>query len=339
MGAQDEPSGTAGAGFEIDMFREADADGVGRLFRSVYGEAYPMRYFYDPAELIERTRSGRTHLGVARTTSGEILGQLALFRIAPYPGVYEAGAGLVLLAHRGGGINRALVEFVYEPSRLAALGVQHLYGEAVCNHLHMQKAHLRSGWCETGLAIDLMPAAAYDAERSAAGRVSSVLLARACTPQPHTVHVPRCYARELEFIYAGLDDRRELAFDDGTEAEGATAFTVEIFEFAGVARVHVSHIGRDFAEVVTRWLSGPEAARCTVHQFWLCLGAEGVERAARALQGHGAFLGGVAPRWFDTDALLLQRLTAAPNWDGIQLYSERAKEMLRLERADAERQR
>src|SRR5208337_3316838 len=122
----------------IHLFRSEDAPGIGRLFRAVYGDSYPVKRFYNPEELAEALETGENYSVVARTQSGDIIGHMALFRSSPYPGLYECGAGLVLPEYRQGGINQLMLYYVYE--RLAPeLGIAETWGEAVCNHVYMQK--------------------------------------------------------------------------------------------------------------------------------------------------------------------------------------------------------
>ena len=107
---------------------------------------------------------------------------MALFRSAPYPGLYECGAGLVLPEYRQEGINQWMLYYVYE--RLAPeLGIAGTWGEAVCNHVYMQKTVRRYKHIETGLEIDLMPAETYAKEKSSSGRVTSLLaISVLCSP-------------------------------------------------------------------------------------------------------------------------------------------------------------
>jgi len=91
-----------GQDFEVDLFRPEDAEGVSRLFRTVYGDGYPIQKFLKPELLIEENAAGRTISSVARTPNGDIVGHNALFRSAPYERIFESGAGLVHPSYRGG---------------------------------------------------------------------------------------------------------------------------------------------------------------------------------------------------------------------------------------------
>jgi hypothetical protein len=84
------------------IFPPEDAEGVSRLFRTVYGDSYPIKTFIEPKLLIEENAAGRTISSVARTPKGDIVGHAALFHSAPYERVCESGAGLVHPSYRGG---------------------------------------------------------------------------------------------------------------------------------------------------------------------------------------------------------------------------------------------
>jgi hypothetical protein len=75
----------------------------------------------------------------------------------------------------------------------------------------------------------------------------------------------------------------------------------------------------------------------TVIQIWLNLSWPWINSAVSRLQSVNYFLGGLLPRWFDSDGMLMQKTSARPNWEGIQLYFDRAKRLLEWVRLDWER--
>ncbi|MHC1729509.1 MAG: hypothetical protein AB9866_26480 [Syntrophobacteraceae bacterium] len=52
------------------------------------------------------------------------------------------------------------------------------------------------------------------------------------------------------------------------------------------------------------------------------------------LRSRGYFTGGVLPRWFDVDGLLMQKVTGTPDWEGIHVFGERAGKILAMVQAD-----
>lgn len=327
----------------LGLFRPEDAPGVAGLFRVVYGDGYPVRYYYDPAQLNEVVSRQDALIIVARAREGEVAGAVSVFRSAPNPGIYEIGAGLVLPRYRNLGINARLLDFILDEEEVRTrFSVDALWGEAVCNHLHLQKTQVRVGVLGMAIEVDLMPAEAYVKEQSAKGRVASVAGFRVFRPQPHEIFMPAPYEDVLRFLYQDFHDPRTLQVSGG-EPPGEVARTLlaeQVFSFASVARVSVNSLGRDFAETFSALESRLRGQGTHLVQAWLKLTDPGVGWATEHLRRRGYFLCGALPRWFvEGDGLLMAKTFARPHWEGIQLYSDRAKQLLEHIRSDWERTR
>jgi GNAT superfamily N-acetyltransferase len=241
---QEESTGTSP--FTVDFLQPGDAPGLVELFRSVYGDHYPIKLFYDPEAIILANREGRYYSIVARTPSGQIIGVTHLFRSSPFPYLYESGVGLVHKDYRNTGINTHLMSFLFGACMEKMPHIQEVYGEAVCNHPFMQKTARTFSHIETALQVALMPAAAYAKEKSASGRVATLTLFRCYRPSLHRIFLPRVYEDELRWMYSRLDDERDLVLSDGRLPQGTTTRAdMEIFDFAGVARIAVPEAGSD----------------------------------------------------------------------------------------------
>lgn len=321
-----------GQTWEVDFFRPEDAEGVTRLFLSVYGEAYPIKTFIQPETLIRENEAGRTISSVARTPKGDIVGHTALFGSAPYEGVRESGAGLVHASYRGGGINREIIRHSYEEATRKS-AVATAFGEAVCNHLFMQKVVYGLHFEYQALEVDLMPASAYEKEKSAGGRVATITAFRTYRPKPHRVRIPAVYEEAFRYLYSGLDDRREILLSGGPPYHSTTRMDVSYFDFAKLARFAVWEAGEDFAAVLEAEEKKALDKGAVVIQVSLNLGFH-VEEAVEILRGKRYFLGGLLPRWFDQDGMLMQKITKRPDWEGIQLLADRAKRIREIVEAD-----
>jgi hypothetical protein len=322
---------------EIGEFRPEDAEGIAHLFRAVYGEGYPIKVFYDPKALIEANETGRYHSIVARAPDGTVVGAQHLFRSAPYERVYEAGAGLVLKDYRKLGLNARMLHFAFQEWVPKQPTIEEVFGEPVCNHVTMQKSVESFGYVEMGLEVALMPAEAYDAERSAAGRVAALVAFRTYRPKPHKVFLPPCYEELLRFLYASLDDQREFETAEADLANGqASRAQMTVFDFARVARIAVHEPGNDFASRVTGLETQAVNQGVVVLQIWISLGSMFAGAAADILRRQGYFFGGLLPRWFDCDGLLMQKLLCTPNFETIQLHSSRAHQIFDIVKQDWE---
>jgi len=326
--------------FEVGPFRPEDAPGIVNLFRSVYGEGYPIRVFYDDKELTEANAKGQYYSIVARNMTGQVIGVQHLFRSAPYNNLYEAGAGLVDRDYRKLGLITEMLAFAFNGWAPGHNNIEETFGEAVCNHTHMQKTVRTFAHVETALEVALMPAEAYDAEQSAKGRVAALLVFRCDKPKPHTVFLPGQYEKELRFLYSALDDIRSLEIaDENLPRDLSSQAEMTVFDFAKVARIAMRAAGPDLESYLENLEKQARDRKVVVFQVWLKLGSPCVGSAVDILRRRGYYIGGILPRWFDEDGLLMQKLLVDPDFDAIQLHSDRAKEILAIVKKDWERAR
>ena len=111
------------------------------------------------------------------------------------------------------------------------------------------------------------------------------------------------------------------------------------FPPAGVLRANVASAGEDFEEVCRNIEARADGEGLVVRQLFLSLHEPWTGAAVDILGAHGYFLAGYAPRWFDHDALVLQKLTVEPGWDRMKVFADKAQRILELIRRDRERVR
>jgi hypothetical protein len=319
---------------EIDFFRREDAPGIARLFRQVYGEGYPIRTYYLPDRLIEENAAGRIISCVARTPAGEVVGHDALVLMDSATHLYENAAGAVVPTFRGQAIFPRLFKHTIV-NTAKRFGVEGIVGEPVCNHTHLQKMCLQLDFKESGLEVDLMPAAAYGIEPGGARRVSVLLGFFMHRPRVQTVQMPMVYRDELEYLYAGLDvERTFVSSRSDLPSEGSSQGSMTLFDMAQVARIRVDSIGRDFAPYISRLESEAREKGMGIFQLWLPLASPFTSAATDILREHGYFLGGVLPCLGNGDGLLMQKVSQEPDWEAIRLLSERATRIGEIVRRD-----
>ncbi|MCB2168919.1 MAG: hypothetical protein KQI78_14760 [Deltaproteobacteria bacterium] len=326
-----------GQEYSIDLFRPRDAEGVAKLFLSVYGRGYPVRTFIDPDKLIQENAAGRTISSVARTRKGDIVGHNALFNSAAFEGTYESGAGAVHALYRGGaGIFTSMVAHGVEIAAKRPEIVT-IITEPVCNHVFSQKLVKRAGYITRAMEVDLMPAAAYTKEKSASGRVSALLAFRTFQSRPQTLYIPSAYSGEIPFLYEAMDDAREFAPSRGRlPSEEKTVLKTQVFDFARVARVAVHEAGTDFTSVMEAEEQRVLDMNVKVIQVWIKLTWPWIGEVVDELRRRGFFLGGALPRWFNDDGLLMQKIMEPTNWEDIQLLDERAEQIMGIVKKDRE---
>lgn len=317
----------------VDTFQPRDSAGVGDLFRKVYGEDYPVKLVYDPQALVEAFERQENIPAVARSSKGLIAGYVSIFRSAPVETVYEGGQGLVLTDYRKHGILHAMIRY-YSEVLAPAYGADAVFGEAVCNHVYSQKAWAAHGAIETAIEVDLMPAGVH-AREGATGRVATLHMTRMYRPMEHTVYVPRKYEEAMRSIYDGFTRGTRVAkATDEFAGKEPTFIESRHFEFAGVTRMTAREAGRDFQSVFEEHEARALGKGTVVIQVWLKLSWPFVGALTDYLNGKGYFFGGILPRWFGEDGLLMQKVTVRPNWEGIHLYSERAQHICTAVRDD-----
>lgn len=319
----------------VDFFRPEDAEGVVTLFTEIYGEDYPAKIVYHPDQLIKAFENRDNIPIVVRTPDNRVVGYSSLFRAAPDKRVYEKGNGAVAMDFRNAGVMSMI--FQYVKKMLPGLGdINVFFGEPVCNHIYIQKAALANlSFMETAIEIDLMPAAAYEKEKSASGRVSTLLMFITVVPKPHTIHIPKMYSEYFGYIYSGFDDVRVFcpSKDDFPPLQ-QTQISTQIFDAAQIARVTVLEAGSDLERVLASEEQRLLNQNVAVIQVWLKLSWPWIGKTVASLKNIGYSFGGVLPQWFGEDGLLMQKTVSQPNWEDIHLFSERAKKLLEFIKAD-----
>ena len=308
-----------------------------RLFRQVYGEGYPIRTYYLPDQLIEENAAGHIISCVARTAAGEVVGHNALVLLDSATRLYENAAGAVLPAFHGQGVFGRLFKHTIV-NTTKCFGIEGIVGEPVCSHIHVQKMCLQLDFKESGLEVDLMPAAAYGMEPGVSGRVSVLLGFFMHKPRVQTVQLPTVYRDELEYLYTGLNAERTFVFSrSDLPTEGSSQGSMKVFDLAQVARIAIDCIGPDFDPFIARLESEAREKGTVIFQAWLPLASPFTSAATDILRGHGYFLGGMLPCWPNGDGLLMQKVSQDPAWEGIAFYSERAKRIGEMIRRDWQR--
>ena len=337
--ARECPVPEPGQEVEVDRFRPVDAWGVARLFFTVYGGEYPAEIPYVPERLVGANGDGTMYSAVARTPTGDVIGHVALYRSSPpHPGLYELGQGAVLPAYRGASLVTKLQSLLLEEVT-PGLPVDAVFGEVVMHHTAMQKLVARLGCMETGIELDLMPEGSYEREGEP-GRVSVLLVSRTYRDRPQLLHVPPVHRPALELVLPDLGILRTVEDSVAPLPRGRkTEVSVTTFPPAGVLRANVASAGEDFEEVCRNIEARADGEGLVVRQLFLSLHEPWTGAAVDILGAHGYFLAGYAPRWFDHDALVLQKLTVEPGWDRMKVFADKAQRILELIRRDRERVR
>lgn len=324
-----------GQTFVIDRLRPEDAPGVAHLFYAEYGSSYPIETFYYPEQIIRENQNGNIHSVVARTPKGDIIGHGALYRSSPdYQNIYEIGQCIILPDYR---VTFAAYKInMYAAQTLTAMTrPDGIFGEAVTHITATQKFSSLVGMKDVAIEMDLMPAESYEKSKAASGRVSCLILFQSLNDRPHEIFIPSRYGKIMDYILRDSDMSRTLTPSRmKIPAKTQTRLTSRFFTYARVGRFNVISAGGDFKSVVTSLEKEGKKEKSHVFQFFLNLGEPWVEAAVEILRKRGYFFGGLVPRWFDTDGILMQKVMEPPDFKSPNLHSEKARKMLKYVQAD-----
>ncbi|MGD9824885.1 hypothetical protein [Desulfobacter sp.] len=323
--------------FVIDRFRAEDAPGIASLYLAVYGPAYPFDTYYIPEKLIEANRCGDIHSVVARTPQGDIVAHGAMYKSAPhYNNLLEIGQYLVLKDYRTTFAAFRINEYV-AGELLRRVCPDGIFGEAVCNHIITQKSTRLAGLSETALEVGLMPQEVYIKENEAVDRISCIMFFRSWKDRPREIFIPDAYREQAAFILADLGMNLILGPEGRTAPRRGTATVMDtvFIEFAGVGRVNLVAVGTDFPARLSAFEADMDTRNAAVRQVFINLSDPSGTTAVQMLRERGYFFGGLLPRWFDTDGILMQKLLKLPDFSTIRLHSKKAKTIGEMVAADA----
>ncbi|NDY55511.1 GNAT family N-acetyltransferase [Desulfovibrio sulfodismutans] len=316
----------------IGLFRPEDALGVALAYYEIYGDAFPLEHVYDPGDIIRRNATDDQYTLVARTPGGEVVGLSGLFRSAPNPDLYEAGQLMVLKSYRKRNIPARFSEEALDnlPRRLR---IPVIFGEAVCNHLPPQSLLYAHGLAFTGFEAECMPSPTTAREGDVPRNLSLILMFKIFENATRETHTPRAYRAFCQGVYAELALPRVESPSE--EPTGRTAADQFHLQGAGLLRLTVTRLGKDFGEAVSA--AEAKAGDPGVVQIFLNLGDAAASWAVDVLRDRGYFLGGLLPYWFGSDGLLMQKVRLEPDWAAILVCDPKGAAMRDLIREDYER--
>ena len=96
-------------------------------------------------------------------------------------------------------------------------------------------------------------------------------------------------------------------------------------------------IGADWTAVVANLLTEADRRQVVSLQVAVNTACPAVGAAVEVLREQGFFFCGLAPRWFGTDGVVMQKLSGTePNFEETKLYSDTARDLLQYIRQDRE---
>lgn len=308
-----------------------DAPGVSELIVRCYGDAYPKRIMYRPAELAELVRSG-AYDGVVAEARAAVVGHIGFTLPAPASTVVEAGTTVVDPGARGQGLMGRLALALAEA--VAAQGAAGFIHFPTTAHQLMQRASVSAGGRETGILLAYLPGETRDLELGApdAGRLAVTVVYQPVAEAPaQRVCLPRRYAELIGGMAASLGLSRH---ESGSPSAPAGSSRLEHASDAarGLERISVARIGADIDTAVS---SLARAATAGVVHVDLPMSDPAVDHAVELLRRSAFTFAAWLPGWAGHDVLRMQRV--APVSDGElspALSSPEAEALMSLIRAE-----
>ncbi len=326
--------------YRIVAVEKENAHLVGTVFRALYGEEFPVRDVYQPAVLWQEILAGRLTAALAIDAASRPAGYISFFKSTPNPCLWEAGNMLVVPEHARAGVAGLLADYYFDPTMCRLTDSDGIFSEAVCCHYFTQVGAIKAGLVDCALELDQLDGASFkDGKSNKAGlaRVSCVLnfmeLSDPATPE----YLPARYGEWLRRLAAPLRPRAFLVSTASLPSEDDTVRVEKYYDFAKTWKVAVRSIGGDWKAVVANLLTEADRRQIVSLQVMLNTACPAIGEATEMLRRNGFFFGGLAPRWFGTDGVLLQKLVGdEPDYEETKLYSQTAKELMAFIRQDRE---
>ncbi len=314
----------------IDMFQPQDAEGISHCYYSVYGDAFPVDYVYDPDQVRQHNIGDDHFTVVARTEAGDIVGLGGLYRAAPNRDIYEIGQLMVIKAYRNSSVASRLTKCQFNTLPVEA-GAKVVFAEALTSHTITQKLARRHDYIECALQVETMPREAFQHEEGVDNRVSLVTSFMINEDTSHHVYLPDRYKECLLGRYERLGVERIFSFEKKVPDATISSCDLIVTQEAKIARFRVFLAGLDLEQKLEE--AEKEAEGC-LFQVQLSLGEKSTPWAVDRFLEQGYFYGGLFPLWFGVDALLLQKLPWEPAFSAMKLYSDEARSMFTTVEAD-----
>ena len=302
---------------------------VGDVFRTAYGDSFPVGYVYQPDALLQEIAQGRLAAALAIDGENRAAGYVSMFRNAPNPKLWEAGNLVVVPDYRQTDVSSLLFASYFNGAFYVREKSDGLLGEAVCCHYFTQMGNIKSGASDVAVELDQLDGPSCIGNRTGSARVSCVLGILESNAPDRPICVPAIYAPILEKLLQPLYPRVRLRASEPLPAAGLTRHEDRYYKPVDTWKLFVHSIGADWPDFAAGIMAEARRRGVISLQYFLNMECPHLDAAVQMLKSHGFFFGGLAPRWFGSDGLLMQQvLGQETEYEHIKLYSATAKEIL-----------
>ncbi len=326
--------------FHIAPVDAANSHHAGTVFRSIYGEDFPVRYVYQPDALCGEIESGRLISLLAFDMNGQAAGYISMYKTAPNSRLWEIGNLAVVPAYRYTDISLRLIRFLFDFAANSIAIIDGIFVEAVCSHYFTQVNAKKNGMVDCALELDQLDGDSFKDEKSnkaGTARVSCALYFRELTDLSEAEFVPIRYDDILRQIAGSLRPRILIRSIDPLPADEKTILEEKYYASARTWKTAIQTIGSDWTAVVEDILNKAGQRQVMSLQVTVNMACPHIGSAVDLLREKGFFFGGMFPRWFGTDGLLMQKLFGSEReYEKIKLYTPFSRELLAFIESDCE---
>lgn len=323
---------------EKDLFQIVGVDAsnahlVGTIARSVYGEDYPVEYVYQPDVICREIEAGRLISVLAIDGNGQAIGYGSMVKAAPNPRIWEVESIVVAPKYAQTDVSFRLADYCADLLKFQLADTDGFYAELVCCNRFTQFAAAKRDVFSCALQLDQLDGESFKDGKSnetEAARVSCILCFwEKAKPLEEHEYVPEPYNKIVGRITDQLYPRTIIPSTEKLPTDGITDMTEKYFPPAQIMTVDIASIGSDWVMVVEDILNKAKKHRIISLQATLNMACPWIGAAVEIMREKGFFFGGVAPRWFGTDGLFMQKLSGSvTEYDKIKLYTKTAKKIL-----------
>jgi len=326
--------------FRIVAVNPTNAHHVGTVFRSIYGESFPVKDVYQPDILLREIAAERLISGLALDEAGLPAGYISIFKVAPNPRLWEAGNVVVVPSYAHTDVSSRLVRYCFDMVTGRKIDADGIFSEAVCCHYFSQLNTAKLGMMDCGIELDQLDGNSFmdgKSNKAETARVSCVINFLEVTDPTEPEYVPAPYAEMVLQLTAPLRPRVLVPSTARLPAEGSTCQEEKYYASARTWKVAVPTVGNDWSAIVADMLTEAAKRKAVSLQVTLNMACPHIGAAVTVLREKGFFFGGVIPRWFGTDGLLMQKLFGSEtDYDETKLYTKTARDLLAFIRSDRE---
>lgn len=280
---------------EIRRMQPKDAPGVASLMQDVYGNTYPKKYVYDPAQLREKNANGDVSSVVAAGPEGTIIGYAALSAYYGYPEIGLLGSMAVTPSCRGRGLGGKILRHLIACSE--GTGFRALTGGAFTAHPHSQRAMEHEGFSPSAILLGSQPQEI--SFREIAGplsqRESVVFYTKALQEEEFAFqYLPENHRKTIREISGKLGIRINA---DGSGKPGRAPTIIEqtINPDTGAGLIWIRRAGPDYREAVIDTARQLRTRGAQVMRLHVDLNDPGANAVVTAAEEAGFIFAGILP--------------------------------------------